>query len=146
MTQVLKLAHKGIFKNYYEPDNRCPRAAAVTQPPELLLRPTPTPTPGRLARRPEAAPRPWPPWSSSASPEQLSFTLASPTQVFFNGLNVRQLDMHTQTGAFGLLAGHVPPCRPCSPSWLSTLRKAPPQHSGETSRTTEALGCMSLKL
>lgn len=29
-------------------------------------------------------------------------------QVFFNGANVRQVDVPTQTGAFGILAAHVP--------------------------------------
>ncbi|KAB0391033.1 hypothetical protein E2I00_006602, partial [Balaenoptera physalus] len=28
--------------------------------------------------------------------------------VFFNGANVRQVDVPTQTGAFGILAAHVP--------------------------------------
>ncbi|XP_036873951.1 ATP synthase subunit delta, mitochondrial [Manis javanica] len=44
----------------------------------------------------------------SAGPGQMSFTFASPTQVFFNGANVRQVDVPTQTGAFGILAAHVP--------------------------------------
>ncbi|KAB1259568.1 ATP synthase subunit delta; mitochondrial [Camelus dromedarius] len=43
-----------------------------------------------------------------AGPGQMSFTFASPTQVFFNGANVRQVDVPTQTGAFGILAAHVP--------------------------------------
>ncbi|ELK29440.1 ATP synthase subunit delta, mitochondrial [Myotis davidii] len=30
------------------------------------------------------------------------------TEVFFNGANVRQVDVPTQTGAFGILAAHVP--------------------------------------
>lgn len=29
-------------------------------------------------------------------------------QVFFNGANIRQVDVPTQTGAFGILAAHVP--------------------------------------
>ncbi|XP_039695009.1 ATP synthase F(1) complex subunit delta, mitochondrial isoform X2 [Pteropus medius] len=44
----------------------------------------------------------------AAGPGQMSFTFASPTQVFFNGANVRQVDVPTQTGAFGILAAHVP--------------------------------------
>lgn len=31
-----------------------------------------------------------------------------PPQVFFNSANVRQVDVPTQTGAFGILAAHVP--------------------------------------
>ncbi|XP_063057478.1 ATP synthase subunit delta, mitochondrial [Engraulis encrasicolus] len=39
---------------------------------------------------------------------QMSFTFASPTQVFFNGASVRQVDVPTLTGAFGILPAHVP--------------------------------------
>ncbi|XP_005083379.2 ATP synthase subunit delta, mitochondrial [Mesocricetus auratus] len=44
----------------------------------------------------------------AAAPGQMSFTFASPTQVFFEGANVRQVDVPTLTGAFGILASHVP--------------------------------------
>uniref|UniRef100_A0A8C2LFE4 ATP synthase F(1) complex subunit delta, mitochondrial n=1 Tax=Cricetulus griseus TaxID=10029 RepID=A0A8C2LFE4_CRIGR len=44
----------------------------------------------------------------AAGPGQMSFTFASPTQVFFDGVNVRQVDVPTLTGAFGILASHVP--------------------------------------
>lgn len=43
----------------------------------------------------------------SASP-QMSFTFASPTQVFFNAASVKQVDVPTLTGAFGILPAHVP--------------------------------------
>ncbi|KAL0611162.1 ATP synthase subunit delta, mitochondrial [Plecturocebus cupreus] len=75
--------------------------------------------------------------AAAAGPGQMSFTFASPTQVralrvgtlrvrrprspgspppgrhlrfwvFFNGANVRQVDVPTLTGAFGILAAHVP--------------------------------------
>ncbi|XP_049643917.1 ATP synthase subunit delta, mitochondrial [Suncus etruscus] len=63
---------------------------------------------GRLVRQArayaEAAAAP----ASAAAPGQMSFTFASPTQVYFNGANVRQVDVPTQTGAFGILASHVP--------------------------------------
>ncbi|XP_059948407.1 ATP synthase subunit delta, mitochondrial [Mesoplodon densirostris] len=63
---------------------------------------------GRLVRQArayaEAAAAPAP----AAGLGQMSFTFASPTQVFFNGANVRQVDVPTQTGAFGILAAHVP--------------------------------------
>ncbi|EHB02465.1 ATP synthase subunit delta, mitochondrial [Heterocephalus glaber] len=52
----------------------------------------------------EAASAPAP----AAGPAQMSFTFASPTQVFFNRANVRQVDVPTLTGAFGILASHVP--------------------------------------
>ncbi|TKC40809.1 hypothetical protein EI555_007834 [Monodon monoceros] len=80
--------------------------------PEVLERRLPRPPGrwrlGRLVRQArayaEAAAAPAP----AAGPGQMSFTFASPTQVFFNGVNVRQVDVPTQTGAFGILAAHVP--------------------------------------
>ncbi|XP_012677318.1 ATP synthase subunit delta, mitochondrial [Clupea harengus] len=39
---------------------------------------------------------------------QMSFTFASPTQVFFQNASVRQVDVPTLTGAFGVLPAHVP--------------------------------------
>ncbi|XP_036410567.1 ATP synthase subunit delta, mitochondrial-like [Megalops cyprinoides] len=43
----------------------------------------------------------------SAAP-QMSFTFASPTQVFFKEASVKQIDVPTLTGAFGILPAHVP--------------------------------------
>ncbi|XP_056269964.1 ATP synthase subunit delta, mitochondrial [Pseudoliparis swirei] len=45
--------------------------------------------------------------AASAGP-QMSFTFASPTQVFFNAASVKQVDVPTLTGAFGILPAHVP--------------------------------------
>ncbi|XP_072295043.1 ATP synthase subunit delta, mitochondrial [Eucyclogobius newberryi] len=39
---------------------------------------------------------------------QMSFTFASPTKVFFNSASVKQVDVPTLTGAFGILPAHVP--------------------------------------
>ncbi|XP_037625874.1 ATP synthase subunit delta, mitochondrial [Sebastes umbrosus] len=39
---------------------------------------------------------------------QMSFTFASPTQVFFKDASVKQVDVPTLTGAFGILPAHVP--------------------------------------
>ncbi|KYO44415.1 ATP synthase subunit delta, mitochondrial [Alligator mississippiensis] len=38
----------------------------------------------------------------------MAFTFASPTQVFYNAANVKQVDVPTLTGSFGILAAHVP--------------------------------------
>ncbi|XP_061095660.1 ATP synthase subunit delta, mitochondrial [Conger conger] len=43
-----------------------------------------------------------------ASASQMSFTFASPTKVFFNAASVKQVDVPTLTGAFGILPAHVP--------------------------------------
>ncbi|CAB1324434.1 unnamed protein product [Coregonus sp. 'balchen'] len=39
---------------------------------------------------------------------QMSFTFASPTQVYFKEASVKQVDVPTLTGAFGILPSHVP--------------------------------------
>ncbi|XP_037106130.1 ATP synthase subunit delta, mitochondrial [Syngnathus acus] len=39
---------------------------------------------------------------------QMSFTFASPTKVFFKEASVKQVDVPTLTGAFGILPAHVP--------------------------------------
>uniref|UniRef100_A0A8D0EMR1 ATP synthase F(1) complex subunit delta, mitochondrial n=1 Tax=Strix occidentalis caurina TaxID=311401 RepID=A0A8D0EMR1_STROC len=44
----------------------------------------------------------------AAGPAPMAFTFASPTQVFYNGANVKQVDVPTLTGSFGILASHVP--------------------------------------
>ncbi|XP_014071789.1 ATP synthase F(1) complex subunit delta, mitochondrial [Salmo salar] len=43
-----------------------------------------------------------------SSSSQMSFTFASPTQVYFKEASVKQVDVPTLTGAFGILPAHVP--------------------------------------
>ncbi|XP_030640060.1 ATP synthase F(1) complex subunit delta, mitochondrial [Chanos chanos] len=43
-----------------------------------------------------------------AASAQMSFTFASPTQVFYQGASVKQVDVPTLTGVFGILPAHVP--------------------------------------
>uniref|UniRef100_A0A8C2I5Y2 ATP synthase F(1) complex subunit delta, mitochondrial n=1 Tax=Cyprinus carpio TaxID=7962 RepID=A0A8C2I5Y2_CYPCA len=45
---------------------------------------------------------------ADAPAAQMSFTFASPTQVFFKEASVKQIDVPTLTGAFGILPAHVP--------------------------------------
>ncbi|XP_077670627.1 ATP synthase F(1) complex subunit delta, mitochondrial-like [Eretmochelys imbricata] len=45
---------------------------------------------------------------AAAGPAQMSFTFASPTQVFYNGATVKQVDIPTLSGSFGILAAHDP--------------------------------------
>ncbi|XP_034439182.1 ATP synthase subunit delta, mitochondrial [Hippoglossus hippoglossus] len=45
--------------------------------------------------------------AASGAP-QMSFTFASPTQVFFTKASVKQVDVPTLTGQFGILPAHVP--------------------------------------
>jgi len=52
---------------------------------------------------------------------QMSFTFASPTQVFFQGASVRQVDVPTLTGAFGILPAHVPTLQVLRPGVVTVL-------------------------
>nr|XP_028599188.1 ATP synthase subunit delta, mitochondrial [Podarcis muralis] len=45
--------------------------------------------------------------STAARQAQMAFTSASPSQVFYNGANVKQVDVPTMSGSFGILAAHV---------------------------------------
>ncbi|XP_043909741.1 ATP synthase subunit delta, mitochondrial isoform X1 [Protopterus annectens] len=46
--------------------------------------------------------------AAPAAVAQMSFTFASPTEVFYTGASVKQVDVPTLTGAFGILPAHVP--------------------------------------
>jgi len=52
---------------------------------------------------------------------QMSFTFASPTQVFFKEANVKQVDVPTLTGAFGILPAHVPTLQVLRPGVVTVL-------------------------
>ncbi|KAM9461667.1 ATP synthase F(1) complex subunit delta, mitochondrial [Clarias gariepinus] len=45
---------------------------------------------------------------AAAGSSQMSFTFASPNEVFFKEASVKQVDVPTMTGAFGILPAHVP--------------------------------------
>ncbi|XP_068090090.1 ATP synthase subunit delta, mitochondrial [Hyperolius riggenbachi] len=46
--------------------------------------------------------------AAPAAAQAMSFTFASPSQVFYNEANVKQVDVPTTTGMFGILSNHVP--------------------------------------
>ncbi|XP_036152278.1 ATP synthase subunit delta, mitochondrial-like [Myotis myotis] len=73
--------------------------------PAALLR---RPGLGRLVRQARAYAKATAAPAPAVGPGQMSVTFASPTQVFFNGAIVQQVDVPTQTGAFSILAAHVP--------------------------------------
>ncbi|XP_062816098.1 ATP synthase subunit delta, mitochondrial [Anolis carolinensis] len=54
------------------------------------------------------AARPYAEAAAAASSPQMAFTFASPSQVFYNAAHVKQVDVPTLSGAFGILAAHVP--------------------------------------
>merc|ERR1712131_51022 len=52
---------------------------------------------------------------------QMSFTFASPTQVFFKEASVKQIDVPTLTGVFGILPAHVPTLQVLRPGVVTIL-------------------------
>ncbi|XP_069503292.1 ATP synthase subunit delta, mitochondrial [Ambystoma mexicanum] len=46
--------------------------------------------------------------AAALGPQPMSFTFCSPAEVFFSGASVKQVDVPTMTGAFGILPAHVP--------------------------------------
>ncbi|XP_066551925.1 ATP synthase F(1) complex subunit delta, mitochondrial [Amia ocellicauda] len=58
----------------------------------------------------------------SSSP-QMSFTFASPTQVFFREASVKQVDVPTLTGAFGILPAHVPTLQVLRPGVVTVFNE-----------------------
>ncbi|XP_034278549.1 ATP synthase subunit delta, mitochondrial [Pantherophis guttatus] len=46
--------------------------------------------------------------AAATGPAQLAFTFASPSQIFYNAAVVKQVDVPTLSGSFGILAAHVP--------------------------------------
>lgn len=58
--------------------------------------------------------------AASGAP-QMSFTFASPTQVFFNAASVKQVDVPTMSGAFGILPAHVPTLQVLKPGVVTVF-------------------------
>ncbi|CAM2109209.1 unnamed protein product [Caretta caretta] len=51
----------------------------------------------------------------------MSFTFASPTQVLYNGATVKQVDVPTLSGNFGILAAHVPTLQVLKPGVVTVF-------------------------
>ncbi|XP_040191874.1 ATP synthase subunit delta, mitochondrial-like [Rana temporaria] len=51
----------------------------------------------------------------------MSFTFASPSQVFYNGFNVKQVDLPTTMGIFGILASHLPTLQVLRPELVTVF-------------------------
>ncbi|XP_078054420.1 ATP synthase F(1) complex subunit delta, mitochondrial [Mustelus asterias] len=51
----------------------------------------------------------------------MSFTFASPTEVFYNEANVKQVDVPTMTGSFGILPAHVPTLQVLKPGIVTVF-------------------------
>ncbi|CAI9568397.1 unnamed protein product [Staurois parvus] len=51
----------------------------------------------------------------------MSFTFASPSQIFYSNANVKQVDVPTTTGMFGILASHVPTLQVLRPGLVTVF-------------------------
>lgn len=69
-------------------------------------------------------------------------------QVFFNGANVRQVDVPTQTGAFGILAAHVPTLQVLRPGLVVVHAEdgTTSKYFGKSSIRTEGQGWARLHI
>ncbi|XP_074834573.1 ATP synthase F(1) complex subunit delta, mitochondrial [Carettochelys insculpta] len=59
--------------------------------------------------------------AAAAGPAQMSFTFASPTQVLYSGATVKQVDVPTLSGSFGILAAHVPTLQVLKPGVVTVF-------------------------
>ncbi|KAM4709642.1 ATP synthase F(1) complex subunit delta, mitochondrial [Discoglossus pictus] len=59
--------------------------------------------------------------AAPAGSPAMSFTFASPSQVFYNGANVKQVDVPTLTGVFGILPAHVPTLQVLRPGLVTVF-------------------------
>ncbi|KAJ7308299.1 hypothetical protein JRQ81_008830 [Phrynocephalus forsythii] len=81
----------------------------------LLARPLARSFPRSFARHyAEAAP-------AASGAAQMSFTFASPSEVFYNAANVKQVDVPTLSGSFGILAAHVPTLQVLKPGVVTVF-------------------------
>ncbi|XP_055487588.1 ATP synthase subunit delta, mitochondrial-like [Leucoraja erinacea] len=58
---------------------------------------------------------------ASASVVRMSFTFASPTKVFYKKATVKQVDVLTLTGSFGILPAHVPMLQVLKPGIVTVI-------------------------
>ncbi|MEQ2163875.1 hypothetical protein GOODEAATRI_000582 [Goodea atripinnis] len=66
----------------------------------------------------------------------MSFTFASPTQVFFKEASVKQVDVPTLTGAFGILPAHVPTLQVLRPGVVTVFND-----DGSSAKYFDLPGC-----
>ncbi|XP_072100210.1 ATP synthase subunit delta, mitochondrial [Mobula birostris] len=59
--------------------------------------------------------------AAAASANKMSFTFASPTEVFYNKASVKQVDVPTLTGSFGILPSHVPTLQVLKPGVVTVF-------------------------
>ncbi|NP_001087284.1 ATP synthase F1 subunit delta L homeolog [Xenopus laevis] len=59
--------------------------------------------------------------AAPAGAPAMSFTFASSTQVFYSGASVKQVDVPTLTGMFGILPAHVPTLQVLRPGLVTVF-------------------------
>jgi F-type H+-transporting ATPase subunit delta len=62
-----------------------------------------------------------------ADASQMKFTFACPAQVFYTNANVRQVDVPSFSGSFGILPMHVPVLAVLKPGIVSVFEEAGPK-------------------
>jgi len=60
-------------------------------------------------------------YAAAATGNEMAFTLAAPYQVYYNKANVKQVDVPSFSGAFGILPNHVPTLAVLKPGILSVV-------------------------
>ncbi|XP_053156825.1 ATP synthase subunit delta, mitochondrial [Hemicordylus capensis] len=60
-------------------------------------------------------------YAEAAGPAQMAFTFASPSEVFYNAATVKQVDVPTLSGSFGILAAHVPTLQVLKPGVVTVF-------------------------
>ncbi|XP_045157348.1 ATP synthase subunit delta, mitochondrial-like [Mercenaria mercenaria] len=61
--------------------------------------------------------------NESTDPDSMSFTFASPGKVYYNAEVVKQVDVPTLSGVFGILARHVPTIAALKPGIVSVFEQ-----------------------
>jgi len=59
--------------------------------------------------------------AAAGSGNEMAFTFAAPYQVFYNKANVKQIDVPSFSGAFGILPNHVPTLAVIKPGVMSVI-------------------------
>ncbi|CAL8070307.1 unnamed protein product [Orchesella dallaii] len=60
-------------------------------------------------------------YAAAAGGNEMAFTFAAPYQVYYNKANIKQVDVPSFSGAFGILPNHVPTLAVLKPGVLSVV-------------------------
>jgi len=89
----------------------------------------------QIVRRTFAAEAPPP----ARNPNEMAFTFAAPYQVYYNNANVKQVDVPSFSGAFGILPNHVPTLAVLKPGVVTVF-----ENDGSSKRFFVSSGSISV--